>query len=60
MIAKQHGAARLGLLNPTIYSLAKNGLLTNGIEDVTSGNNSYNGVSGYNAGAGYDLVTGSI
>ena len=58
VIANQHGGARLGLLNPTIYSLAKTGLLANGIEDVTSGNNSYNGVTGYNAGAGYDLVTG--
>ena len=58
MIANQHGGARLGLLNPTIYSLANTGLLANGIEDVTSGNNSYNGVTGYNAGAGYDLVTG--
>jgi subtilase family serine protease len=58
VIANQHGGARLGLLNPTIYSLANAGLLANGIEDVTAGNNSYNGVTGYNAGAGYDLVTG--
>jgi subtilase family serine protease len=58
LIAKQQGGTRLGLLNPTIYSLANNGLLTNGIEDVTSGNNSYNGVTGFNAGAGYDLDTG--
>jgi hypothetical protein len=43
VIANQHGGARLGLLNPTIYSLANTGLLANGIEDVTSGNNSYNG-----------------
>ena len=40
VIAKQQGGTRLGLLNPTIYSLANNGFLTNGIEDVTSGNNS--------------------
>src|SRR6516162_3079917 len=39
-------------------ALATKGLLTNGIEDVASGNNSYNNVTGYNAGAGYDLVTG--
>ncbi|HVA83924.1 MAG TPA: protease pro-enzyme activation domain-containing protein [Candidatus Binataceae bacterium] len=58
VIAKRHGTARLGLLNPTIYSLARAGLLANGIEDVTSGNNSFNGVTGFNAGAGYDLVTG--
>jgi hypothetical protein len=58
VIAQQHGNARLGLLNPTIYSVAEAGLLANGIEDVTSGNNSFNGVPGFNAGAGYDLVTG--
>jgi hypothetical protein len=58
VIAKQHGSARLGLLNPKIYSLANAGLLAKGIEDVTSGNNSYNEVTGYNAGVGYDLVTG--
>ncbi len=57
-IAQQQNGTRLGLLNPTIYGLAAKGLLTNGIEDVTSGNNSYNGVTGYNAGTGYDLVTG--
>jgi subtilase family serine protease len=57
-IAQQQGAARLGLLNPTIYRLAQNGLLANGIEDVTSGNNNFNGVPGFSAGAGYDLVTG--
>jgi subtilase family serine protease len=57
-IAQHQNGTRLGLLNPTIYSLAAKGLLSNGIEDVTSGNNSYNGVTGYSAGAGYDLVTG--
>lgn len=58
VIAKQQGNARLGLLNPTIYGVAKAGLLANGIEDVTGGNNSFNGVIGFNAGAGYDPVTG--
>ena len=58
VLANQHRATRLGLINPRLYSLAQSGLLTNGIEDVTSGNNSYNGVIGYNAGVGYDQVTG--
>ena len=58
VIASQAGTTRLGLLNPTIYKLANAGLSTNGFEDVISGNNTYNGVSGYSAGAGYDLVTG--
>ena len=57
-IANQKGGTRLGLLNPTIYSLADNGLLANGIEDIIGGNNTFNGVTGFDAGAGYDRVTG--
>jgi kumamolisin len=57
-IAKQKGGTRLGLLNPTIYTLANNGLLANGIEDVIGGNSTFNGVTGFDAVAGYDLVTG--
>jgi hypothetical protein len=57
-IAKQQNATRLGLIDPTLYSLAQASLSANGIEDVTSGNNSYNGVTGFNAGVGYDQVTG--
>src|ERR1700691_1402208 len=50
--------ARLGLLNVPIYKIANTGLAVNGIEDVVSGNNNYNGVTGYTAGPGYDQVTG--
>ena len=50
---------RLGLLNPMIYNVANAGLPADGgIEDVLSGNNSDNGVTGYSAGPGYDQVTG--
>jgi hypothetical protein len=57
-IAKQQNATRLGLIDPMLYSLAQASLSANGIEDVTSGNNSYNGVTGFNAGVGYDQVSG--
>jgi subtilase family serine protease len=57
-LAKARNVTRLGLLNPTIYSLAGKGPLANGIEDVTNGNNTYNGVTGFSAGVGYDQVTG--
>jgi hypothetical protein len=30
----------------------------NGLVDVTDGNNSFAGVTGYNAGPGYDLASG--
>jgi subtilase family serine protease len=49
---------RLGLLNVAIYKIANAGLAVSGIEDVVSGNNTYNGVTGYTAGPGYDQVTG--
>jgi subtilase family serine protease len=58
VLAKASGKAGLGLLNPTIYGLANAGLAANGIEDVVSGNNNYNGVVGFTAGPGYDQVTG--
>jgi subtilase family serine protease len=58
VLAAASGNARLGLLNPTLYGIASAGVAGNGIEDVVSGNNSYNGVTGYTTGPGYDQVTG--
>jgi hypothetical protein len=49
---------RLGNLNQIIYPLANANYNGAGFHDVTSGNNNYNGVTGYSAGPGYDLVTG--
>ena len=50
---------RLGLLNPMIYNVANAGLPEDGgIEDVLSGNNTDNGVTGYAAGPGFDQITG--
>ncbi len=47
----------LGFLNPAIHALgAKGG--DNGIVDVTEGDNSYNGVQGFAAAPGYDVVSG--
>jgi subtilase family serine protease len=47
---------RLGNMNRRIYSLGTNQMP--GLRDVTSGNNSFNGVPGFSAGPGYDQVTG--
>ena len=49
---------RLGNINPMIYGLANTQYNTAGFHDVTSGNNNYNGVTGFSAGTGYDEVTG--
>jgi len=58
VLAQQSGNTRLGLLNPAIYALANAGQVADSVEDVVSGNNTYNGVTGYTAGPGYDQVTG--
>ena len=49
---------RLGPLNPTIYGLANSNPAAAGFRDVTSGDNSFNGVAGFSAGPGFDLTTG--
>ncbi len=57
----ESAGARQGNANPTLYALANQQLTANGAKifhDITSGNNSVPGVTGFNAGAGYDLVTG--
>lgn len=51
---------RQGNANPSLYTLAAN--QANGgsavFHDITSGNNTVPGVTGYTAGHGYDLITG--
>jgi pseudomonalisin len=57
----ENTGARQGNANPTLYSLATSQLTSsaaNIFHDVTSGNNSVPGVTGFNTGIGYDLVTG--
>jgi subtilase family serine protease len=59
-LADQAAGHRLGDINPALYllgSLSKYFPWT-GIVDVTSGNNSFAGVTGYSAGPGYDLASG--
>jgi subtilase family serine protease len=45
----------IGLLSPYLYAL---GATRHGFNDVTVGNNSFNGVPGYDATPGWDLATG--
>ena len=49
---------RLGNLDLIIYPLANSSYGTAGFHDVTTGNNNFNGVTGFNAGPGYDQSTG--
>ena len=46
---------RLGLLNPTLYRLARSGT---GFVDVVNGNNDLFGTGVYSAGVGYDMASG--
>jgi subtilase family serine protease len=60
-LADQVAQHRLGLLNPGLYRLGRHsqhGRDRTGIVDVTSGNNSFAGVTGFDAGPGYDLASG--
>ena len=60
-LADQAAGRRLGLINPALYALstaAGPSAARAGIVDVTSGDNSLVGVTGYSAGPGYDLASG--
>jgi subtilase family serine protease len=55
-IADQIANRRLGTINPALYRLQRSH--SAGVTDILTGNNSFGTVVGYQAGAGYDLVTG--
>jgi subtilase family serine protease len=57
-LADQVAGHRLGLINPALYTLAHLPSRLSGLVDITTGNNSFNGVTGYTAGPGYDLASG--
>jgi subtilase family serine protease len=60
-LADQYAHHRLGLINPALYTLgalSRVGVPGTGIVDVTSGNNSFDGVTGFSAAPGYDLASG--
>ncbi len=60
-LADQQAGHRLGWINPSLYALgalSQHTSLPTGIVDITTGNNSFGGVTGYNAVAGYDLASG--
>jgi kumamolisin len=52
-----HGGA-LGNLNPKFYAIGNGSSYSTGFHDVTTGNNSLHGTTGFSAGTGYDQVTG--
>jgi subtilase family serine protease len=52
-----HGGG-LGNLNPKFYSIGNGSSYGTGFHDVTTGNNTLHGTTGFTAGTGYDQVTG--
>jgi subtilase family serine protease len=56
-LLSQRKGSRIGNLNARLYQLGATGG-TNGIRDVTSGDNGFNGVSGFSAVTGFDKATG--
>jgi subtilase family serine protease len=60
-LADQLAGHRLGDINPELYilgALSQHTRIPTGLVDVTSGNNSFAGVTGFNATPGYDLASG--
>ena len=60
-LANQQAGHRLGQINPALYALGalqQHGVPGTGIVSVTSGNNSFGGVTGFDAAPGYNLATG--
>jgi len=60
LVVQNAGSAQ-GNVNPALYSLANLQLSSGGaaaFHDVTGGNNSVPGVTGFNSGRGYDQATG--
>jgi alpha-tubulin suppressor-like RCC1 family protein len=55
----KHGNPPLGFLNPVVYAVGRTpDLYASTFTDIQSGSNALNGNPGYDAVAGYDLVTG--
>ncbi|HWF48952.1 MAG TPA: hypothetical protein VG168_18225 [Bryobacteraceae bacterium] len=59
-LVNQKAGGRQGLPNPVLYALASHQASggANVFNEITTGNNSVPGVTGYSAGTGYDLATG--
>lgn len=55
-IADQIHRRPLGDINPALYALGD--AQHSGLTDITSGDNTFHGVTGYDAGPGYDLASG--
>jgi subtilase family serine protease len=58
LVMEQLNGARLGAINPQLYSLMSTNAAGSGIRDVTKGSNGFHGVVGFRAKPGYDQASG--
>lgn len=57
-LSRQFAGHRQSQLNIRLYHLAKSDAYGDAFHDISTGNNSFNGVTGFDAGPGWDPVTG--
>ena len=57
-LARQMAGHRQSQLNIRLYHIAKSDAYADAFHDITTGNNSFAGVTGFSAGPGWDAVTG--
>jgi subtilase family serine protease len=57
LATQENNGKPLGYLNPTLYKMGPQGKKV-GLVDVTSGNNTYDGVTGYDCAKGFDVPSG--
>ncbi len=57
-LADQKGGHRLRAINTPLYHIGKSDAYGSAFHDITAGNNSFGGVSGFPAGPGWDAATG--
>jgi subtilase family serine protease len=57
-LADQLGHHRLGAINKQLYRIADDGDNSTAFHDITTGNNTFGGITGFTAAKGWDPVTG--
>ena len=56
--AANHGQAPVGFLNPTLYQIGTSASYSADFHDITVGNNSFDGITGFSAAPGWDAASG--
>jgi subtilase family serine protease len=56
--AANNGKAPLGLLNPALYQIGQSSSYASDFHDITVGNNSFDGITGFSATPGWDAASG--